>query len=162
MRGFDRFFRGLTFNFVLVKLTFPLFPFFSLGREEAKKKLGFNLQSSGKRVLVSAFGQEEDEENKKDKKRPLVPIDYGEDEKTFAEKGIDSSLAAAADFARRLSGAQEKTTEKPTDAKALIDSIPKGKDELFGFDLNWTVFDKVGKVGEKMVFFHCFVLKSFL
>jgi hypothetical protein len=129
-----------------------VFPSLHTGeKEEQRRKLGFNLPgaggSSGKRSLVSAFGQEEDEDDDKtDKKRTLVPIDYGEEAKGrghgslsgdgVSGYGLDSSLAAAAQFAK-------KVAQQPMDAKSLIDSIPKDKEGLFSFDLNWSVYDKV-------------------
>lgn len=76
-----------------------------------------------------------------------------------------AAIAAAAEFAKRLSQGQAAqgvgstasdgtaapqaatgtgAPEKPiTDAKSLIDSIPKTKAELFAFPINWAVFEKV-------------------
>ncbi|GMP58020.1 hypothetical protein CsSME_00021849 [Camellia sinensis var. sinensis] len=170
------------------------------------KKLGFGLMGSGKRTAVpSVFNEEEDEDAQKDKKmRPLVPIDYSTEELHVAPttSGAPSpNLAAAAEFAKRISGVapkeerpdaeKERTrrshdsrssqrdrdrnefethrtrderkkenferdrdreqgldkvktpdNKKLLDAKQLIDMIPKTKDELFSYEINWAVYDK--------------------
>ncbi|WOH08356.1 hypothetical protein DCAR_0727795 [Daucus carota subsp. sativus] len=156
------------------------------------RKLGFGLVASGKRTAVpSVFLKEEDEDAQKEKKmRPLVPIDYSNDELQAVQHdpsgGPAPNLAAAAEFAKRITGVSTKE-EKPDpekdrirrshdrdshrnkhdsrkendrdrervsdkvklpenrkllDAKQLIDTIPKTKDELFSYEINWTVYDK--------------------
>ncbi|XP_028786113.1 RNA-binding protein 25 isoform X1 [Neltuma alba] len=171
------------------------------------KKLGFGLVGSGKRTTVpSVFHEEEDDDAHKDKKmRPLVPIDYSTEELQAVQPtasgvgGPPPNLAAAAEFAKRLSNAnikeekadgewdrsrrsneksnyrdrdrnddvshnkdesREKISDrdrdrdrgleklktsdnkKLLDAKQLIDMIPKTKDELFSYEINWAVYDK--------------------
>ncbi|KAK7250550.1 hypothetical protein RIF29_33056 [Crotalaria pallida] len=170
------------------------------------KKLGFGLVGSGKRANVpSVFHEEEDDDAHKDKKlRPLVPIDYSTEELQAVQPPASGptppNLAAAAEFAKRLSSASLKeekldgerdrsrrSNEKAThrdrdrndedgthnrderkekisdrdrdrdhgseklktsgnkrllDAKQLIDMIPKTKDELFSYEINWAVYDK--------------------
>lgn len=164
------------------------------------KKLGFGLIGSGKRTSVpSVFAEEDDEDNKDKRIRPLVPIDYSTEELQAVE--ADSSagqqnIVAAAEFAKRIlvsnqkeekletekdrsrrstdrssqrdksrneeDGAlisderREKThdrdkdrVDKPksenkkiVDAKQLIDMIPRTKEELFSYDINWAVYEK--------------------
>ncbi|KAL8121226.1 RNA-binding motif protein 25-like isoform X1 [Apium graveolens] len=166
------------------------------------RKLGFGLVASGKRTAVpSVFSKEEDEDAQKDKKmRPLVPIDYSNDELQAVQHdpsgGPAHNLAAAAEFAKRITGvnSKEEKTEaekdrirrshdheshrtkhdsrketvdrdkdrergsdkvkvpenrKLLDAKQLIDTIPKTKDELFSYEINWAVYDK-NKLHERM------------
>lgn len=173
------------------------------------KKLGFGLVGSGKRTTVpSVFHEEEDDDAHSDKKmRPLVPIDYSTEELQAVQPTVSGApppnLAAAAEFAKRLSNAnikeekldgerdrsrrsseksnhrdrdrndedgihnkdesrekisdrdrdrdRDRGSEKPKtsdnkkllDAKQLIDMIPKTKDELFSYEINWVVYDKV-------------------
>ncbi|KAI4328243.1 hypothetical protein L6164_020615 [Bauhinia variegata] len=151
------------------------------------KKLGFGLVGSGKRTTVpSVFHEEEDDDTHKDKKmRPLVPIDYSTEElqavQPTASAPTPPNLAAAAEFAKRLSNANlkeekqdgerdrgrrsndksnhrdrdkndedgthnrdESKEKKLLDLKArkLIDTIPKTKEELFSYEINWAVYDK--------------------
>lgn len=170
------------------------------------RKLGFGLVGSGKRTAVpSVFHEEEDEDAQKDKKmRPLVPIDYSNEELQAVKHGLagepSSNLAAAAEFAKRISGVNSKEerheaekdrsrrshersshrdrerndhetprtrddsrketvdrdkdrergsdkaktpeNRKLFDAKQLIDTIPKTKDELFSYKINWAIYDK--------------------
>ncbi|CAL5012332.1 unnamed protein product [Urochloa decumbens] len=146
------------------------------------KKLGFGLVGFGKRTSVPSVFAEEDDENNVDKSiRPLVPIDYSNEElqAVQANSSAGPNVAAAAEFAKRISvsnSKEEKTEtdkdrnrrsgearvnderrekihdrekEKPKaenkkilDAKQLIDMIPRTKEELFAYDINWTVYDK--------------------
>ncbi|XP_057486284.1 RNA-binding motif protein 25-like isoform X3 [Actinidia eriantha] len=170
------------------------------------KKLGFGLVGSGKRTAVpSVFKEEEDEDARKEKKmRPLVPIDYSTEELQAVQSTISDApspnLAAAAEFAKRISGVTPKEEKHDTerersrrshdrsslrdrdrnddetnrgrdegrkenstrnrdreqgldkvktpdnqkllDAKQLIDLIPKTKDELFSYEINWAIYDK--------------------
>lgn len=170
------------------------------------KKLGFGLVGSGKRTTVpSVFHEDEEDDARKDKKmRPLVPIDYSTEELQAVQSTVSgappANLAAAAEFAKRLSNAnikeekvdgdwdrirrsseksnyrdrdrndedgshnkdesREKISDrdrdrdrgleklktsdnkKLLDAKQLIDMIPKTKDELFSYEINWAVYDK--------------------
>ncbi|WOK92057.1 RNA-binding protein 25 isoform X2 [Canna indica] len=168
------------------------------------RKLGFGLIGSGKRTTVPSVFHEEDDEDQDDKKmRPLVPIDYSTEELQAVQtnaSGPQPNLVAAAEFAKRISGAnakeempdadrernrrssdklnlrerernndentrsrdesREKTHEKNVDreknredkpkaenkklldAKQLIDMIPKTKEELFVYEINWDIYDK--------------------
>ncbi|KAM0876556.1 hypothetical protein ACQ4PT_036101 [Festuca glaucescens] len=164
------------------------------------KKLGFGLIGSGKRTSVpSVFAEEDDEDNKDKRIRPLVPIDYSTEELQAME--ADSSagqqnIVAAAEFAKRILVSNQKEekleTEKDrsrrstdrssqrdksrseedgarisderrekmhdrdkdrqdkpksenkkiVDAKQLIDMIPRTKEELFSYDINWAIYEK--------------------
>ncbi|XAR48060.1 hypothetical protein NMG60_11030766 [Bertholletia excelsa] len=169
------------------------------------RKLGFGLVGSGKRTAVpSFFNEEEDEDSQKEKKmRPLVPIDYSTEElqavQPTAPGAPSPNLAAAAEFAKRISGTTPKEerpdaekersrrshdrssqrdrdrnddeairtrdegkkenlerdrgeqgvgkakapdNQKLLDAKQLIDMIPKTKDELFSYEINWAIYDR--------------------
>lgn len=132
------------------------------------KKLGFGLFGSGRRASVpSVFHAEEDEDVEEKKMRPLVPIDYSTEElQAVQDDSIEApnNIMAAAEFAKRISGANPKEeklrsgdrsnhrerdekqpkseTKKVLDAKQLIDMIPRTKEELFAFEVNWTVYDK--------------------
>ncbi|XVF84947.1 hypothetical protein PTKIN_Ptkin17bG0079900 [Pterospermum kingtungense] len=163
------------------------------------RKLGFGLVGSGKRTTVpSVFHEEEDDDTQREKKmRPLVPIDYSTEELQAVQPGgTPPNLAAAAEFAKRISNINPKE-EKPDaerersrrsndksardkerndsdnsrsrdekipdrerdrergqdkvktadkqklmDAKQLIDMIPKTKEELFSYEINWDVYDQ--------------------
>ncbi|KAM7269316.1 hypothetical protein ACFE04_024813 [Oxalis oulophora] len=180
------------------------------------RKLGFGLAGSGKRSTVpSVFNEEDDDEEGKDKKmRPLVPIDYSTEEiqavqQTTVSGTTPPNLAAAAEFAKRISNVSSKEeksdnrereksgrrshdrdrsshrdkdrndenrtkeeskgkandrhkdrdhgvdkvktpdNKKLLDAKQLIDMIPKTKEELFSYEINWAVYDK-HELHEKM------------
>lgn len=170
------------------------------------RKLGFGLVGSGKRTTVpSVFHEEDEDDEDKDKKmRPLIPIDYSTEELQAVQTPTSGTpppnLAAAAEFAKRISSVnvkeerteterdrhrrpndrsshrererndedryrsrdeyKEKNTDrdrerdhapdklksqenkKLLDAKQLIDMIPKTKDELFSYEINWAVYDK--------------------
>ncbi|KAL7091656.1 hypothetical protein ACP275_12G118800 [Erythranthe tilingii] len=164
------------------------------------RKLGFGLSGSGKRTAVpSVFKEDEDEDAHKEKKmRPLVPIDYTEEQQVVQSSTSEdpsANMVAAAEFVKRISTAnpkeeksdvekeksrrshersshrdrnrheedtnrtreesrkdnferersnKTKTPEKPKplNAKQLIDTIPKSKDELFSYEINWVVYDQ--------------------
>ncbi|KAF2286624.1 hypothetical protein GH714_022980 [Hevea brasiliensis] len=90
---------------------------------------------------------------------------------TYCFRSTKPSLAAAAEFAKRISNVTPKEEkldverersrrshdrnqehgldkaktpdkQKLLDAKQLIDMIPKTKDELFSYEINWAVYDK--------------------
>ncbi|KAJ4974056.1 hypothetical protein NE237_007230 [Protea cynaroides] len=149
------------------------------------RKLGFGLVGSGKRTTVpSVFHEEDDDDAEKEKKmRPLVPLDYSIEEIQVVQPAVSgapsSNLAAAAEFAKRISNSNpkeersdadrdrsrrstdklshrdrdrndednynardENKEKKLLDAKQLIDMIPKTKEELFLYEINWAVYDK--------------------
>jgi RNA-binding protein 25 len=146
------------------------------------KKLGFGLIGLGKRTSVPSVFAEEDDENNVDKSiRPLVPIDYNEElQAVQANSSTGANVAAAAEFAKRISVSNSKEEKADTekdrnrrssegrpsderreklhdrekdksksenkkilDAKQLIDMIPRTKEELFAYDINWVIYDKV-------------------
>ncbi|KAI4311073.1 hypothetical protein MLD38_036005 [Melastoma candidum] len=77
------------------------------------KKLGFGVVGSGKWAAVpSVFNTEDDDTHKEKKLRPLVPIDYSTEEiQAVQPSGAgqpQSNLAAAAEFAKRISNASMK------------------------------------------------------
>ncbi|KAJ1268420.1 hypothetical protein BS78_07G133500 [Paspalum vaginatum] len=146
------------------------------------KKLGFGLIGFGKRTSVPSVFAEEDDENSVDKSiRPLVPIDYSNEEiqAVQANSSAGPNVAAAAEFAKRISISNSKEekaeaekdrnrrssesrvnderrekmhdrekdkpkseNKKILDAKQLIDMIPRTKEELFAYEINWTIYDK--------------------
>ncbi|KAJ4961660.1 hypothetical protein NE237_021570 [Protea cynaroides] len=149
------------------------------------RKLGFGLVGSGRRTAVpSVFHEEDDDDAEKEKKmRPLVPLDYSTEELKVIQPAISGApspnLAAAAEFAKRISNSNSKEEKsdsdrdrnrrnsdklsqrdrdrndednnrardenrekKLLDAKQLIDMIPKTKEELFSYEINWAVYDK--------------------
>lgn len=161
------------------------------------KKLGFGLSGSGKRTAVpSVFHQDDDDDDvhKEKKMRPLVPLDYSNEEMEAVQPiagAPQPNLAAAAEFAKRISNSSVKE-EKPEserergrrshdrlsqrekdrhddeikekglshehgseksrtapdnkkllDAKQLIDMIPKTKEDLFSYEINWALYDQV-------------------
>lgn len=146
------------------------------------KKLGFGLIGLGKRTSVPSVFAEEDDENNVDKSiRPLVPIDYSNEElqAVQANSSTGANVAAAAEFAKRISVSNSKEekadaekdrnrrssegrpsderreklhdrekdkpkseNKKILDAKQLIDMIPRTKEELFAYDINWAIYDK--------------------
>ncbi|AQK52314.1 splicing factor PWI domain-containing protein / RNA recognition motif (RRM)-containing protein [Zea mays] len=145
------------------------------------KKLGFGLIGLGKRTSVPSVFAEEDDENNVDKSiRPLVPIDYNEElQAVQANSSTGANVAAAAEFAKRISVSNSKEEKADTekdrnrrssegrpsderreklhdrekdksksenkkilDAKQLIDMIPRTKEELFAYDINWVIYDK--------------------
>lgn len=179
------------------------------------KKLGFGLVGSGKRTAVPSVFNEEDDDAHKDKKmRPLVPIDYSTEELQAVQPTVSGpappNLAAAAEYAKRLSNVSSKEEKPDTDkerhrrsndrsshrdrarneedtnrtrnenkdkterdndrehgldkprttdnkklldAKQLIDMIPRTKEELFSYEINWATYDKVSASGHKVFLF---------
>ncbi|EYU31272.1 hypothetical protein MIMGU_mgv1a003280mg [Erythranthe guttata] len=77
------------------------------------RKLGFGLSGSGKRTAVpSVFKEDEDEDAHKEKKmRPLVPIDYTEEQQVVQSSTSEdpsANMVAAAEFVKRISTANPK------------------------------------------------------
>lgn len=73
----------------------------------------------------SVFNKFEDEDSDDvPRKRKLVPLDYGEDDKN-ATKGTVN------------------TEEKRKHIKSLIEKIPTAKPELFAYPLDWSIVDSV-------------------
>ncbi|KAJ3677500.1 hypothetical protein LUZ60_003224 [Juncus effusus] len=117
----------------------------------ATKKLGFGLFGSGKKASVPSVFQQEEEEEQNDKKmRPLVPIDYSAEELQAVSQTDSNEEAAQTNNVNAAKKEKKKgETKKVLDAKQLIDMIPKTKEELFSYPINWTVYDKHG-LNERM------------
>ncbi|MEJ1269505.1 RNA binding motif protein 25 [Cricetulus griseus] len=106
--------------------------------EEHRPKIGLSLKlgasnspgqpNSVKRKKLpvdSVFNKFEDEDSDDvPRKRKLVPLDYGEDDKN-ATKGTVN------------------TEEKRKHIKSLIEKIPTAKPELFAYPLDWSIVDSV-------------------
>ncbi|XP_024530288.1 RNA-binding protein 25 isoform X2 [Selaginella moellendorffii] len=123
------------------------------------KKLGFGISGTGKRAtLPSLFHQEDEEEMPKDRMlRPLVPIDYSAEEmQAVKTKRSPSAEDDRKDRRHRDKSRKDRDRDrdrdensKIMDAKQLIDSIPKTKEELFNYRVDWAIYDK-HKLHEKM------------
>ncbi|KAG0469258.1 hypothetical protein HPP92_018586 [Vanilla planifolia] len=100
------------------------------------RKLGFGLVGSGKRATVpSVFNQEDDEDVDEKKMRPLVPIDYSNEELQAVKEKVHDKVIEREEK-------MKSENRKLLDAKQLIDMIPKTKEELFAYEINWTIYDK--------------------
>lgn len=84
--------------------------------------------------VESVFNKFDDEEaDEQPRKRKLVPLDYGDDDKSL---GLDGA---------EISGAKGSinTEEKRKHIKSLIEKIPTARPELFSYPLDWTMVDSV-------------------
>lgn len=84
--------------------------------------------------MESVFNKFDDEEaDEQPRKRKLVPLDYGDDDKSL---GLDGA---------EISGAKGSinTEEKRKHIKSLIEKIPTARPELFSYPLDWTMVDSV-------------------
>ncbi|KAM6969191.1 RNA-binding protein 25 isoform 2-T2 [Tautogolabrus adspersus] len=114
--------------------------------EEHRPKIGLSLKlgatnspsqlNVGKRkklaTVESVFNKFDDEEaDEQPRKRKLVPLDYGDDDKSL---GLDGA---------ELSGGKGNvnTEEKRKHIKSLIEKIPTARPELFSYPLDWTMVD---------------------
>lgn len=95
--------------------------------------------TAGKRkkltAVESVFNKFDDEEiDEPQRKRKLVPLDYGDNDKSL---GLDGA---------ELSGSKNSTNteEKRKHIKSLIEKIPTARPELFSYPLDWTMVDSVG------------------
>ncbi|EPS71669.1 hypothetical protein M569_03088 [Genlisea aurea] len=128
--------------------------------------------SGKRTAVPSVFHEDEDEDAHKEKKmRPLVPIDYSTEEQQAVHYPEAPPLhVAVGEFAKRIEkhhdfekdrrrrsshqdeagqrkdhhrgGGKASENQKFLDAKQLIDTIPKTKDELFSYKINWPVYDQ--------------------
>ncbi|KAK9675557.1 hypothetical protein RND81_11G015000 [Saponaria officinalis] len=129
--------------------------------------------------VPSVFHEEEDEDAQNDKKmRPLVPIDYSTED-TQAAGNTNDGQPPASESGKRpnpqevKSGLEKEKSRrshdrsshrerdrdhdadnasrapKIMDAKQLIDMIPKTKDDLFSYEINWGVYDE-NRLNERM------------
>uniref|UniRef100_A0A3Q3K8X3 PWI domain-containing protein n=1 Tax=Monopterus albus TaxID=43700 RepID=A0A3Q3K8X3_MONAL len=116
--------------------------------EEHRPKIGLSLKlgatnspsqlSAGKRkklvTVDSVFNKFDDEEaDEQPRKRKLVPLDYGDDDKSL---GLDGA---------EISGAKGSinSEEKRKNIKSLIEKIPTARPELFSYPLDWTMVDSI-------------------
>ena len=78
---------------------------------------------ANRKKLESVFGYH-DEENTDESlgKRKLVPLDYEEDNEAAAMQSAE---------------------DKKRNIKSLIERIPTAKDELFAYNLEWSIVDQV-------------------
>lgn len=114
--------------------------------EEHRPKIGLSLKlgatnspsqpNVGKRkklaTVESVFNKFDDEEaDEQPRKRKLVPLDYGDDDKSL---GLDGA---------EISGSKGSinTEEKRKHIKSLIEKIPTGRPELFSYPLDWAMVD---------------------
>ncbi|XP_061078294.1 RNA-binding protein 25 isoform X2 [Conger conger] len=114
--------------------------------EELRPKIGLSLKlgptgspsqpNAVKRKKLTAdsvFNKFDDEEaDELPRKRKLVPLDYGEDEK--GGLGLDGAEVAGAK-------GSVNTEEKRKHIKSLIEKIPTAKPELFSYPLDWAIVD---------------------
>ena len=85
----------------------------------------------------SVFNKFDDEEtDEQPRRRKLVPLDYGDDDKSL---GLDG--------AEMLAKGSANTEEKRKHIKSLIEKIPTAKPELFTYPLDWTMVDSVREGG---------------
>lgn len=85
-------------------------------------------------TVESVFNKFDDEEaDEQPRKRKLVPLDYGDDDKSL---GLDGA---------EIPGAKGSinTEEKRKHIKSLIEKIPTARPELFSYPLDWTMVDSV-------------------
>lgn len=94
--------------------------------------------TAGKRkkltTVDSVFNKFDDEEiDEPQRKRKLVPLDYGDTDKSLELDGAE------------LSGCKNNinTEEKRKHIKSLIEKIPTARPELFSYPLDWTMVDSV-------------------
>ncbi|XP_013885035.1 RNA-binding protein 25 [Austrofundulus limnaeus] len=114
--------------------------------EEHRPKIGLSLKlgatnspsqlSVGKRKKLAAvdsvFNKFDDEEaDEQPRKRKLVPLDYGDDEKNLGLDGADISAPKSS----------INTEEKHKHIKSLIEKIPTSRPELFSYPLDWAMVD---------------------
>ncbi|KAJ8773855.1 hypothetical protein K2173_008318 [Erythroxylum novogranatense] len=69
--------------------------------------------------------------------------DRNDEERTRSENK-DKNLEWEKDREHGVSKVKAQDKQKLLDAKQLIDMIPKTKDELFSYEINWSVYDQYG------------------
>ncbi|XP_041667868.1 RNA-binding protein 25 isoform X2 [Cheilinus undulatus] len=114
--------------------------------EENRPKIGLSLKlaatnspsqlSVGKRkklaTVESVFNKFDDEEaDEQPRKRKLVPLDYGDDDKSLGLDGAEISAGKGS----------INTEEKRKHIKSLIEKIPTARPELFSYPLDWAMVD---------------------
>lgn len=124
-------------------------------------KIEFISKASAKKTGLAAPGlfNPDEEDNSapwtKKSKRPLITIDQEEvlqikenEQRALAEEA-HKRYTEQEDMKKRAQEAEknkkrrelEEKISKVKDAKALVDFIPTGKDELFDFDIDWDIVD---------------------
>uniref|UniRef100_A0A3B5Q6U5 RNA binding motif protein 25 n=1 Tax=Xiphophorus maculatus TaxID=8083 RepID=A0A3B5Q6U5_XIPMA len=84
-------------------------------------------------AVDSVFNKFDDEEaDEQPRKRKLVPLDYGDDDKSLGLDGAEISAAK---------GSSINTEEKRKHIKSLIEKIPTARPELFSYPLDWAMVD---------------------
>ncbi|KAM6912861.1 RNA-binding protein 25 [Xenentodon cancila] len=116
--------------------------------EEHRPKIGLSLKlgatnspsqlSAGKRkklaTVDSVFNKfDDDEADEQPRKRKLVPLDYGDDDKSLGLDGAEISAAKGS----------INSEEKRKHIKSLIEKIPTGRPELFSYPLDWAMVDSI-------------------
>uniref|UniRef100_A0A1A7WMS2 PWI domain-containing protein n=1 Tax=Iconisemion striatum TaxID=60296 RepID=A0A1A7WMS2_9TELE len=116
--------------------------------EENRPKIGLSLKlgatnspsqlSMGKRkkltTVDSVFNKFDDEEaDEQPCKRKLVPLDYGDDDKSLGLDGAEISSTKNS----------VNTEEKRKHIKSLIEKIPTSRPELFSYPLDWAMVDSI-------------------
>jgi len=86
-----------------------------------------NHSSNKRKVTVDDVFNVNDEENESKKKRKLIPLDDNHDDGPRSPNSVS----------------QMTIEEKRKHIKSLIEKIPTEKNELFAYNLDWTVVDKV-------------------
>lgn len=82
----------------------------------------------------SVFNKFDDEEtDEQPRKRKLVPLDYGDDDKSLGLDGAEIPVAKGS----------INTEEKRKHIKSLIEKIPTARPELFSYPLDWAMVDSV-------------------
>lgn len=111
--------------------------FLSTGAPNVTSPSQPNVAIKRKKLTVdSVFNKFDDEEaDEAPRKRKLVPLDYGDDDKNL-QSVVDGASGLAA-----IKGAN--TEEKRKHIKSLIEKIPTGKTELFSYPLDWSAVDSV-------------------
>ncbi|XP_024911253.1 RNA-binding protein 25 isoform X2 [Cynoglossus semilaevis] len=114
--------------------------------EELRPKMSLSLKlgatnspsqlSVGKRKKLvtseSVFNKFDDEEtDEQPRKRKLVPLDYGDDDKSLGLDGAEIPVAKGS----------INTEEKRKHIKSLIEKIPTARPELFSYPLDWAMVD---------------------
>ena len=88
-----------------------------------------------KLATVDSVFNKFDEEEAEDvpRKRKLVPLDYGDDDKSLGLDGAEMPSAKG----------NANMEEKRKHIKSLIEKIPTARPELFTYPLDWSMVDSV-------------------
>jgi len=123
----------------------------------SKSKLGFSGLKLGEAAPLSpsdaqkrkklsvgdVFNTDDDDEaSAAVKKRKLIPLTYSEEEKAAVQPtGAEAAAARAAALLSKPASTATRAEEKRKCIKNLIERIPTAKDELFAYQLDWTMVD---------------------